>query len=290
MASHAPIVGRYLYLDVDGQRFRVYYEEAGSGIPLVAQHTAGGEGRQWRHLLEDPEVTAHFRVIVPDLPMHGKSLPGEGSRWWEEEYKLSTEFFMNFHLAFAQALELDRPVYIGCSMGGHLAPDLALNHPEAFRAVIGVEAALASPGDPSLVKYFWHPRVSADYVAAIMVGLCGPFGSDEARHEVGWVYSDAAQGVYAGDVNYYTFEHDVTETAKNIDTSLVDVYLLNGEYDWSASPVEGQALADQIPGAHFTAMAGLGHFPMIEDYPAFKRFLGPVLDEIRAKAGAASPP
>lgn len=285
MTVHSPIVGRYIYLNVDGERFRVYYEETGFGIPIVCQHTAGGEGRQWRHMLEDPDLTSDFRVIVPDLPRHGKSLPAEGSRWWEQEYKLTTDFFTKFHVAFAEALELDRPVYIGCSMGGHLAADLALNYPESFRAVIGVEAALQSHGREGDIPFLWHPHIASDFIAAAMIGMCGPFSPEDARHEVGWIYAQSVPGVYAGDTNYYIIDHDVTDTAKNIDTALVDVYLLNGEYDWSATPAEGQKLADQIPGSQYTVMNGLGHFPMIEDYPAFKQFLRPVLDRIRTKSG-----
>ena len=41
MARFENITGRYVYLDVDGGEYRVYFEENGSGIPLLLQHTAG---------------------------------------------------------------------------------------------------------------------------------------------------------------------------------------------------------------------------------------------------------
>ena len=47
MARFSNIVGRYVYLDVEGIEYRVYFEEAGEGIPLVCQHTAGSDGRQY---------------------------------------------------------------------------------------------------------------------------------------------------------------------------------------------------------------------------------------------------
>ncbi len=72
MARFSDIVGRYLYLELEGVEYRVYIEEAGRGIPLVCQHTAGSDGRQYRHLLEDREITSSFRVIAADLPYHGK--------------------------------------------------------------------------------------------------------------------------------------------------------------------------------------------------------------------------
>jgi hypothetical protein len=52
MARFDAAVGRYIYLPIDGIEYRVYFEETGTGIPLLLQHTAGTDGRQWRHLLE----------------------------------------------------------------------------------------------------------------------------------------------------------------------------------------------------------------------------------------------
>jgi len=36
-----PVVGRYVQLRHDGMDFRVFFEEAGEGIPLLCLHTAG---------------------------------------------------------------------------------------------------------------------------------------------------------------------------------------------------------------------------------------------------------
>jgi pimeloyl-ACP methyl ester carboxylesterase len=75
MARFAKIECSYLYLTMKGVEYRVYVEQAGSGIPVMLQHTAGADGRQWRHLLEDAELIKDFRFIAWDLPYHGKSLP-----------------------------------------------------------------------------------------------------------------------------------------------------------------------------------------------------------------------
>ena len=40
-----PVVGRYLRLDLNGRPHRLYFEEAGHGIPLLCLHTAGADGR-----------------------------------------------------------------------------------------------------------------------------------------------------------------------------------------------------------------------------------------------------
>jgi pimeloyl-ACP methyl ester carboxylesterase len=82
-------VGRYLHVELDGHDHRIYFEEAGQGIPLLLQHTAGCHGSQWRHLLEEPRITERFRLIAYDLPYHGKSLPPTSRSWWAHpsEYK-----------------------------------------------------------------------------------------------------------------------------------------------------------------------------------------------------------
>ncbi len=284
MRDAPDVVGRYTYLEIDGVEYRVYYEEAGRGIPIFCQHTAGAEGRQWRHFIEDPDITSRFRVVVPDLPYHGKSLPPADEKWWETEYRLTKDFFETFVVSLSQQLGLDRPVYLGCSMGGHLAPDLALDHPGEFRAVVGLEAAVHSHGAEGLMGYLDHPDLSNDFRAAQMYGICAPMSPEAARRETAWVYSQGSPPVFKGDLNYYFIEHDLTGVASDIDTSKVDVYILSGEYDYSAHPGLGKELADQIEGAKFIAMNGMGHFPMSENYELFKQYVMPVLDEIEANA------
>ena len=70
-----PVAGRYAHINIGGKNHRVYFEESGSGIPLLCLHTAGADGRQFRALMNDAEVTKHFRVIAFDMPWHGKSSP-----------------------------------------------------------------------------------------------------------------------------------------------------------------------------------------------------------------------
>ena len=62
-----PITGKYLHVELLGKPHRVYVEEAGpaDGIPLLCLHTAGADSRQWRHLLNDPDV------VFLDEPMSG---------------------------------------------------------------------------------------------------------------------------------------------------------------------------------------------------------------------------
>ena len=276
-------VGRYVYVTVDGVEYRVFFEESGSGIPLLTQHTAGCDGRQYRHLLEDEEITRDFRVITYDLPYHGRSLPPTSVRWWEQEYNLTQDFFMKFVVALSKALECDQPVYMGSSMGGNLAADLALYYPDEFRAVIGLEAGLYTPG--YYLDYWFHPRIGNESKPACMYALTAPTAPEHGRRETVWVYSQGAPPVFKGDLNYYSVEHDLRDKAKDIDTSKVAVYVMNGEWDFATSFEEAQQLVDEIPGARCVNMTGVGHFPMSEDPQKFFEHLKPVLAEIRDRTG-----
>jgi pimeloyl-ACP methyl ester carboxylesterase len=196
---------------------------------------------------------------------------------------LSKSFFVDFQVQLSRALGLEKPVYLGCSMGGHLAPDLALDRPDLYRAVIGVEGSISSPEDP--IRPWWdHPKISHDYRVHAMMAMMGPESPEKYRRETAWEYGQSAPMVFRGDLHYYFAEHDLTGRTHEIDTSRVGVYVMAGEYDAAVSPEDGRALAEAIKGASFTALKGLGHFGVCENYELFKTYLLPVLEEIAAKA------
>jgi pimeloyl-ACP methyl ester carboxylesterase len=41
-----------------------------------------------------------------------------------------------------------------------------------------------------------------------------------------------------------------------------------------------EAVASAIPGSRYVLMQGMGHFPMIENYPGFRRYLLDALDHV----------
>lgn len=276
-------VGRYVHLDLAGQDHRIYFEEAGSGIPLLLQHTAGSHGTQWRHLFENPAITDHFRLIAYDLPFHGKSVPPVGRRWWEEQYRLTGDFLRSVPVALAEALEVDRPAFMGCSVGGLLALDLAARHPDVFRAVISLEGALRIGGDWEALDGFWHPQVSNETKARMMEALTAPTSPVAYRKETIQTYASGWPPAFLGDLWYYIVEYDLTDAAADIDTEQVDVHILCGEYDYSGTVERGRRAHEAISGSTFTEMPGMGHFPMSEHPQEFMRYLLPVLDIVRSR-------
>lgn len=273
-------VGRYVHLSILGQDHRVYFEEAGQGIPLLLQHTAGAHGSQWRHVLEETEITDKFRVIAYDLPFHGKSLPPVSREWWSEQYLLRGAFLRETVLAIKRALNLDNPVFMGCSVGGLLALDLARRHPEEFRDVISLEGALEIPGSIGLFQQLWSPQISNDYKARAMEGVMSPTSPKVYRKETAYVYASGWPATFLGDLYYYVEDFDIRETASEIDTNQVGVHILSGEYDYSATPEMGKAAHEAIPGSTWALMKGVGHFPMSENPEVFFKYLKPILRSI----------
>jgi pimeloyl-ACP methyl ester carboxylesterase len=281
MADLEPILGRYLHLPIGGRPHRLYFEEAGQGIPLVCLHTAGADGRQYRHLLNDEAVTRHFRVLVFDMPWHGKSLPPAG--WQDEEYRLSTDGYVDIIRSFCRALALDRPVVLGCSIGGKIVLELARAHAGEFRALIGVESAAYQPPWYDSTEWLHRPDIHGGEVcAAMMSGLIAPHSPDETRWETLWGYMQGGPGVFKGDLHFYRVDGDFRDRIAQIDTRHCPLYLLTGEYDFSCTPEDTRRTAAEIPGARFTVMSEIGHFPMSENPAQFRTYLLPVLDEIRA--------
>ena len=276
-----PIAGRYLRVTLGGRPHRVYVEEAGQGVPLLCLHTAGADGRQFRHLMNDPEITRHFRVLAFDMPWHGKSLPPAG--WQDEEYRLTTEAYAAMVVAVSRALGLERPVALGCSIGGKIVLELARAHAAEFRALIGLEAADWQAPWYDDTDWLHRPDVHGGEVAgALMSGLIGPQSPEETRWDTLWMYMQGGPGVFKGDLHFYRAD-DFRERVQEIDASRCPLYLLTGEYDFSCTPEDTRRTAAAIPGARVTIMKGLGHFPMSENPAQFRRYLLPVLEEIRAR-------
>jgi pimeloyl-ACP methyl ester carboxylesterase len=273
-----PIVGRYVHVEIDGAVNRIYFEEAGSGIPLVCLHTAGSDGRQWRHLLGDGEFTKQFRIIAFDMPWHGKSNPP--ANWDGAEYQLTTARYTQTVRAFCKALALDQPVVMGCSIGGRIVLNLAIDHAGEFRALIGLEAAdFQAPWYDT--AWLNRPDVHGGEVCAALVsGLIAPQSPAAARMETLWAYKQGGPGVFKGDLYFYRVDGDLRGRVETIDTGACPLFLLTGEYDFSCTPEDTLRTAASIKGADVTIMAQLGHFPMSENPEQFRRYIAPVLSRI----------
>lgn len=275
------IVGRYLDVRIGETPATVYYEEAGSGVPVVCLHTAGADSRQYRHLLADDALAERFRFVAFDLPFHGRSDPiGE---WWTQRYRLTADAYVGAILATIDALALDRPIVLGCSMGAAIVLRLASRHADRIGGVIGL-----GPTAHTTSRYHAlldHPAVDASMLAATYtLGLCAPQSPEANARENMWYYLQGAPGVYAGDIAFFDGEWDERAALRSVDTARTPVALVGGEYDYAATPAMVREAAAAMPGAFVEIVPELGHFPMVENYPVLRPALARALAHVAPAA------
>ncbi|WP_421717994.1 alpha/beta fold hydrolase [Algiphilus sp.] len=280
------IVGRYLCTEITGAEQRVYFEEAGQGQPVLCLHTAGADARQWRHILNDAELTRDFRFIAFDMPWHGKSLPPAG--FHTREYLLTTDDYIATVLAVLRGLDLQRPILAGCSMGGRIALQLAARHPDAFAGFVGIEA---SDFQPAWYDIDWFHRPDAhggEMGAALVSANIAPQAPEVERWNTQWMFMQSGPGVFRGDLSFYTRDRSLIDRLGQIDTTRTPVYLLCGEYDLTCTPADTARTAGRIPGARYEIMSELGHFPMSEHPEAFRPYFARALKCIQDKGARRS--
>jgi pimeloyl-ACP methyl ester carboxylesterase len=113
--------GRLRFRMVDTRRARLSTMEAGSGPTVLALHGLGGTKGSFL-----PTVAAlgsRFRVIAVDLPGFGDSDKPIGASY-------DARFFARAVVDLLDALELDRVHLIGNSLGGRVALEVGLAHPD----------------------------------------------------------------------------------------------------------------------------------------------------------------
>ncbi len=122
----------------------LYYQEKGTGEPLILLHGNNGSGDYFRHQID--YFQTHYRVLALDTRGHGKSPRGSAP--------FSIKQFSRDLYDFLQAHDIAKAVILGFSDGANIATEFALNHPEMIKALIlnggnlnpkGVKAKLQIP-------------------------------------------------------------------------------------------------------------------------------------------------
>ena len=190
MSEFEPIIGRYLSVEIDGAPHRVHVEEAGQGVPLLCLHTAGADSRQYRHVLNDRDVTDRFRVIAFDLPYHGRSTPADG--WWLKKYRLTTDSYLAMIRAVWLKLALERPVVMGCSMGGAIVLKVAAEYQDELTGIVGLESSAYAPGRYNELLH--HPAIhGGELAASYTYGLNAPSARSKAGARTGGTTASRAR-------------------------------------------------------------------------------------------------
>jgi pimeloyl-ACP methyl ester carboxylesterase len=140
------------YAAVNG--IRLYYEFHGAGEPLVLLHGGLGAIEMFGEVL--PLLAQGRQVVAVDLQAHGRTA--------DVDRPLSYETMAGDIGALIEHLGLERADVMGYSLGGGVALQTAIRHPEAVRKLVVVSTPFRRDG--------WYPEVLA--------GM-GQMGSDAAE-------------------------------------------------------------------------------------------------------------
>jgi pimeloyl-ACP methyl ester carboxylesterase len=124
--AHAKGTGQYA--EVNG--INLYYETHGSGRPLILLHGGLGSGEMFGPVL--PLLAEHHHVIAPDLQGHGRTA--------DIDRPLDVRLMADDVVALIDHLGLGTPDVVGYSLGGGVAFQTAVRHPDKVRRLVMVSA------------------------------------------------------------------------------------------------------------------------------------------------------
>jgi len=224
--------------------------QSGAGAPaLVFLHYWGGSSRTWRRVIE--ALAPEFRTVAIDQRGWGKSeAPATG-------YALAD--MANDAEAVIEALDLERYILIGHSMGGKVSQLIASRHP---RGLTGL--ALVAPSPPSPLNLPLDVRQgmvraydSRDSIIATVEQVLAPNGLDPEALET--VIADSLAGAPQAKEAWplYASQEDITAAALDIEAPTL---VISGEGDRVDPPeVLQRELFPRIPQAQLHVLSGVGH-------------------------------
>jgi pimeloyl-ACP methyl ester carboxylesterase len=124
----AASTGSGQYADVNG--INLYYETYGAGRPMILLHGGLGSGEMFGPNL--PTLADHHQVIVVDLQGHGRTA--------DIDRPLDVRLMAHDIAALIDHLGLEKPDVVGYSLGGGVAFQVAIQHPEKVGRLVSASA------------------------------------------------------------------------------------------------------------------------------------------------------
>jgi pimeloyl-ACP methyl ester carboxylesterase len=251
------------------------YDEVGEGSPLVLLHAGIADRRMWDDAL--PALSARHRVVRLDLRGFGETPLPDGPFVYAADIQ-----------ALLDALGIAGADVVGVSMGGHVALDLALAHPQLVDRLILVGAGIDGwKHDEGLVAA-WEEEEAAlergdlDEAAWVNVRtwLDGPARGPEAV--------DSALRRKVFEMQRLALAHENPNATggwltpgrrERLGGVRARTLVLVGELDQPDFGRIARFLADAIPGARFEELPGVAHLPPMEDPETFTSVVLAFLDE-----------
>ena len=92
-----------------------WYEGRSQGTPIVFLHGNSLSSEIFNEQFADPVLADHYRLIALDLPGHGESAHSDDPI---KDYSIPG--LVNHLVTFVEQMKLDKAVFVGHSLGGHL--------------------------------------------------------------------------------------------------------------------------------------------------------------------------
>jgi pimeloyl-ACP methyl ester carboxylesterase len=235
---------------------KMYYQIYGKGEPLLLIMGLGGHSLDWGWILPQ-KLADRYKVILFDNRGSGRS--DQSGPCTIEQMAMDTVGLMD-------ALAIDRAHVFGGSMGGMIAMQMALDHPERVNKLVlgatsaGGKSRIFPP--PEIQKYFYpRPDLSAhDYLLWTGV-VCYPQEFIDAHPEI-VERKIQANLAYPGTLASYMAQLEAFmafDVDGRLNTIQVPTMIIIGNQDVLTSPPNSFLMARRIPGAQIREIDGAGH-------------------------------
>lgn len=236
----------------------IAYERREVGTPLVLIHGFPLDHTTWDALV--PHIEGQADVILPDLRGMGQSdLEHSGAP--QGAYTVAD---MAADIAgLLDALQIEKAVVVGHSMGGYVAMAFARAYPQRLAGLGLVSTqALADNAERKAGRYATAEQVAAQGVGVVADGMAPKLSANPdlvpAIREL--ILRQPAAGVI-GALKAMAERPDSTEL---LSTLKVPVAIVVGQADALIPADRSREMKALIPHAVLTELPGVGHSPMLE--------------------------
>jgi 3-oxoadipate enol-lactonase len=235
---------------------KVYWESAGRGEPVLLVMGLGMASTGWWRTI--PVLAEGLRVISFDNRGAGRSDRPRGS------YTLAQ--MTDDAIAVLDAAKVATASVYGISMGGMIAQELAIRHPERVRALV---LGACTPGGTGHtlpdgeVLDFLRRRPTMPLEEGVWASVPYNYGRTTRERHADRIGEDVKQRLrYPPDPDGYRSQVEAArwhDTNGRLGSVSAPTLVLHGSEDRIVPIANGRRLADLIPGAQFEVLEGAAH-------------------------------
>ncbi len=248
----------------------LHYEVAGEGEPLVLVHAGIADSRMWEAQVD--AFSRRYRTIRYDLRGFGRSPVVQGPYSHHADLR-----------ALLDALKTDRAILVGCSAGGGVVLDFALENPGRAGALVLVGPAVGGFEFDEAPPEEWDELVAADEAGdlervselEVRMWVDGPRRGPEIV--------DPAVRDLVREMNLIALRNEAAQPGEELEPEVpaasrlcqiqAPTLLIVGDEDRARTLAAADLLERKLPDARKTAMPGTAHLPSMERPEEFNRLV-----------------